>query len=563
MVALGTVAAAGFFLVPGAGKKLLGLTSRTPTGIITHTVQPIRFIINAKDRGLLESQKNDYVYNKVEGQTTILEILAEGSPVKKGDVVVKLDSATLRDNLKNQEITTQQAMASLRNAELTLEVAQIAVEEYKKGLSAQDLKTYESQITLARSTKDRAQDRVKWTREMRKKKYVSESQLTADEQSLMQAQIDLEKAEISFKVFKQFSESRNIKELESDVEKANADQLAKKATHSMESDKEAKLRKQIENCTITAPHDGLIVYANDPNRFGNQNQPQIEEGAAIRESQKIFSLPDIDHMQVNTKVHESQVEKIKPGMRATINVDAFPGKPLEGTVDHVQPLPDQQGMFSSDVKVYTAIVKIDASIPGLRPGLSAEVDIHIGEKDDVLAVPLQSLLSYGGKTYVYVVKSEGGAEKRIVKIGLSNDSMMEILEGVKAGDKVASDPESLMTDAERKEAFGPGAKAGVAWAKGATGKGAAGKGAAGKGAAGKGFRKGAGGFGGMMSPEMKAKIDAMSPAEKAEFRKSFQRGPGGGGPGGFGGGGPGGFGGRGPGGFGGGGPGGGGPGGDN
>ena len=72
-----------------------------------------------------------------------------------------------------------------------------------------------------------------------------------------------------------------------------------------------------------APSDGLVVYANDPTRAFMSNTPQVEEGAQVRERQKIFSLPDISQMQVNTKVHESHINKVKRGMKAKIRVDAY------------------------------------------------------------------------------------------------------------------------------------------------------------------------------------------------------------------------------------------------
>ena len=109
-----------------------------------------------------------------------------------------------------------------------------------------------------------------------------------------------------------YTKGKTIKELESEVEKARSDELAKKATWELEKSKEKKLERQIANCKIMAPADGLVVYANDPNRAFGSNQPQIEEGATVRERQKIFSLPDITRMQVNTKVHESQIDKITP-----------------------------------------------------------------------------------------------------------------------------------------------------------------------------------------------------------------------------------------------------------
>ena len=110
----------------------------------------------------------------------------------------------------------------------------------------------------------------------------------------------------------EYTKDKTIKELESEVEKAHSDELAKQATWELEKAKEAKLEKQIANCKLNAPIDGLVVYANDPSRGFGSNQPQIEEGATVRERQKIISLPDISRMQVNTKVHESQIDKITP-----------------------------------------------------------------------------------------------------------------------------------------------------------------------------------------------------------------------------------------------------------
>src|SRR6202020_487976 len=110
----------------------------------------------------------------------------------------------------------------------------------------------------------------------------------------------------------------------------------------------------------------------------------------VRERQKIFSLPDITRMQVNTKVHESQVDKLANArnMKAKIRVDAFAAEMLDGTVTDVAPLPDSTNFFSSDIKVYTTKVKIDQPLPGLKPGMTAQVEILVDRKTDVLTVPV-------------------------------------------------------------------------------------------------------------------------------------------------------------------------------
>ena len=94
----------------------------------------------------------------------------------------------------------------------------------------------------------------------------------------------------------------------------------------------------------------------------------------------MFSLPDISKMRVNTKVHESMIEKLHPGLRARIKVESFGDKTLLGQVDQGRsPFPTSTGMFSSDVKVYTTHVDDREGLPGLRPGMSAQVEILVKE----------------------------------------------------------------------------------------------------------------------------------------------------------------------------------------
>ena len=101
------------------------------------------------------------VYSNVAGQTTILKVVADGSTVKKGDVVCELDSAALQDQLINQKITIESAKAIYQNARLTREVAEIAVVEYEEGIYKQDLADLDGDIKLAEMEMSLADDELK------------------------------------------------------------------------------------------------------------------------------------------------------------------------------------------------------------------------------------------------------------------------------------------------------------------------------------------------------------------------------------------------------------------
>lgn len=517
--------------VPDVKKRLTGLFPFTQREIISYEVKKAVLPITVVERGNLESAKNQDVINEVEGQTQIIRILPEGTPVKKDEIVAELDSATLRDNLTTQTITTKRSEADFFNAVKTREVAEISVNEYDQGTYPQELQSAQGDLKLAESEKERADDRYKYTQSMLQKQYVSASQEIADRMTLQKAEIQVSNAHKRIEVLEKYSRPKQIKELQANVEKARSDELAKQQTFDLEKSKEDRLRKQIDKCVLKAPSDGIIVYANEQSmmRMGS-NQAMIEEGATVRQNQKIFSLPDIDHMQVNTKVNEAMVDRVKPGQRVRIKVDAFPNQVLTGTVRNVQPLPDPAGWMNSDIKVYTTIVTIDKSIAGLRPGMTAQTEIQVEQLEDVMAVPVQSILAIKDKHYVFVVAPDSSV-RREVKLGKTNDRLIEVKEGLAIGERVALNPSAFLTEAERNELkntpaptaqdFGkaeggaPGASPGLVKAEGAA------KGAGGEGSekAKSARRKGGGGFN--MSPEIQAIFGKIKNAVPQEQMKTL------------------------------------------
>jgi HlyD family secretion protein len=573
LVILGVVAAVVVGVgVPSVKQSVSRLFASSKPDVISVQIKPANLSVIVKEKGNLESSANKDVTCEVEGGTTIIMIKPEGTRVKEGETVAELDSASLKDLLINQRITTQQAEASFKQAKLVREVAEYGVKEYKEGIYKQELATDKGQIALALSDQERAIDRLKWSSDMFKKGYVSKATNIADTLTKQQADFDLEQALMQLDVLEKYTKEKQIKSLESDVEKAKADEYSKQSSYTLEQTKEKKLERQIEKCTLKAPADGIVVYANDPGRMG-QNAIQIEEGAAVRERQKIFSLPDITKMRVNTKVHESMVDRMTPGLRALIRVDAQANEVIKGHVVSVAPMADANQMFASDVKVYTTFVALDGDTSklSLKPGMTAQVEILVKELPNVLSVPVQSILEFKGKDYVFL-KDGDGFRRDEVTLGVSNDQHVEVTKGVKDGDVVAMNPNILLTEDERNEANSLAAKdatkkdfGGESNAKGVLPKGAdSPDGAPGEAKAkakGKGGRGGGGGGNPLMqklSQEDRQKFFSASPEEKiqmlkdvgatdAEIEQMMERmrngggrggrgGPGGGGPGGGGGG---------------------------
>src|SRR5260370_14542469 len=132
---------------------------------------------------------------------------------------------------------------------------------------------------------------------MLKKGFRTKNQTTADELAYQQASIALDEANGMYaRLYKQ-TDSKLLKALEANVRAIQADKLTQDAAFSLEDQRLKRIKKNIENCTVRAPRDGIVVYANQANRWGQVTAP-IDQGVTLRQDQPIFYLPDPKHMRV-------------------------------------------------------------------------------------------------------------------------------------------------------------------------------------------------------------------------------------------------------------------------
>jgi len=225
---------------------------------------------------------------------------------------------------------------------------------------------------------------------------------------------------------------------EAQAMKDNADNA-----YAKEKERFERYTAQKAKCTIRAPQDGMVAYATEEGRWNRS--AVIEEGAFVRERQEILSIPDLTRMQVNMAVHESVLDQVSAGLRATVRVDAFSDRIYNGTVASVAVLPDQGGWLSSDTKVYKTIVTIDEEVTQLKPGMTAVVEIDIEQLENVLTVPIQAIVQRADKNWCYL-QIAGRPERREVTLGKTNDKFVAIQEGLAEGDIVVLNPMSLVQE---------------------------------------------------------------------------------------------------------------------
>jgi HlyD family secretion protein len=438
----------------GAGYRHLSasLGRRRPTGwelLPTATVRRGDLFVSVTASGRIESSEQTSIDCELEsleagvrgqrlyagGASTLIYLIPDGSMVKKGDVLCKLDSSEYEELVRQQEMTVERAKADHLQTELDLAVARMAVQEFRDGLKLSTLKELDGRIALAKSELERASDHRSWTERMLIKGYVSRSQASADAVSERRAAFNLEQAQLSADVFKRYEVPGTMRILENAVLSCEASMRYQDARLERHTNRLKSFKRQVENCTIRAPHDGFLIHANDPRRHR-----YIEEGMAVYQHQTLFYLPDLAKMEVSAMLHESVVDKVKEGMRAKIQIESLPHHTLEGHVTSVARLPLVN--FFSEVTYYVGLIKIDNIPRGLLPGMSAEVKIATDRRSDVLTVPPAAVTVEGGREVCYVAE-EDGLERREVKLGQLTEDRLEVTEGLEEGEHVVLEPASV------------------------------------------------------------------------------------------------------------------------
>ena len=265
-------------------RNKVGRVGDHPTFIVRRG--PLR--ISVVESGTIKAREQVIIKNEVEGKTSILYLIPEGIRVKKGELLVELDASNLMDEKIDQQIRVQnaeaayvgarenlavvenQAQSDVDKAELAYGFAQEDLKKYLEGDYPNELKEARSRITLAKEELTRATEKWEWSKKLSDEKYISQTELNADELTVKQKELDLELSQNNLGLLKNFTHKRMLAQLKSDVKqarmafertgrKAKADVVqakanleAKKAEFERQKDKLKKIEEQTEKTKIYA-----------------------------------------------------------------------------------------------------------------------------------------------------------------------------------------------------------------------------------------------------------------------------------------------------------------------
>ena len=183
------------------------------------------------------------------------------------------------------------------------------------------------------------------------------------------------------------------------------------------------LEAQVAYATIRAPIPGII---------SSISTQEGETVAAGLSSPVFVTIVDLQRLQVDAYVDETDIGRIRVGQKATFTVDAFPDRDFPATVQAIYP----KAVLMDNVVYYDVVLRIDEPLTGqLRPEMTTNVSIALDARKGVLAVPVRAISREQDRSVAYVLQG-GRPVQRTVKVGWKDSQWIEIVSGLQEGDKV-------------------------------------------------------------------------------------------------------------------------------
>ncbi len=433
IVAVAVLASAGT-LIPKA------MSPQDDGPMLTHTIARGDLAVTVTEQGTLESSNNTEIKCKVRGWSLVTWVIEGGTVAEAGDELVRLDTKRIEDAISQQTTTYHTSAATLAQSNAAVANAKIAIPAYLEGSYQTQLKQLERGLTIARTNLDTAQKMLDNTKKMFRRGYVTDLEVEGNAFTVTQAELELEVVKTEIEVLQKYTKEMQMETLNGNLKAAKSKLQADEAGFAMDEARLERAKRELEDCVIRAERSGLVIY---PSAAAWKETPDIAEGVNVRKDQTLVLMPDLSKMQIKVGIHESIVDRIRPGLDARITL---PDQTLEGTVASVSPVTRPAGWWTGNVVKYDTIIELP-SVEGLKPGMSAEVEVILNRYTDVLTVPVAAVVETDTGAFCYV-KTPEGPKRRVLQLGDSNDSFIVLTAGLKEGEAVMLNARALLNEVQ-------------------------------------------------------------------------------------------------------------------
>jgi RND family efflux transporter MFP subunit len=188
-------------------------------------------------------------------------------------------------------------------------------------------------------------------------------------------------------------------------------------------------QRRLSETKIYSPINGVVTA-----RFGQIGNIVASGINNVGGGTTIMTVADLSKIFTLAAIDESDIGRVELGQKVKITADGFPGETFEGIVVQVA----SKGINTANVITFDVKIEvIDENAHQLKPEMTTNIEIIIDKKDNALYIPLEAIARKGKKTTVQVITKEyEKPETRFVKTGMNNGTIIEILKGLKEGEKV-------------------------------------------------------------------------------------------------------------------------------
>lgn len=405
------------------------------TRVQTATVQRGALVATVNAAGNVLSPEEAALSFQTSGRVAKVHVQV-GDAVKKGQVLMELDTTDLELSLKTAKANLASSQANLEqvkaNLQFALRNAQSNLESSKAALEAAKSKNAQNpnQILIAKAQLDKAEvalrqaqsayNQIAWRGDVGMTPQAAELQrATIDYQSAL-ANYQMTLATINDSALKaaQAQYERDVVALEQ--AQRNLDTQLRTAQANVERDQIAleQAQRNIERARIVAPFDGVVSAVN------------FSVGDSAGTTTAVVVV-DLSTLQVKVNIAEIDIAKIKVGQTAQVTLDALIGKTYNATIAAIGPV----ATITQGVVNYPVIAVVDNTDGAIKPGMTANLSIIVDRRDNVLLVPARAVRSQGNQRIVNVLY-KGQTIATPVTIGLTNDQFAEVISGLLEGDQV-------------------------------------------------------------------------------------------------------------------------------
>ncbi len=272
----------------------------------------------------------------------------------------------------------------------------------------------------------------------------TESDVARAEADIAQAKNGLEFAKLSLERKQKGLEGRGVAQIDVDIalNEVKAKTVSLQSAEVMLTGSKVQLgaaQDRLRYTQIDAPMDGIVIQRGiEP---GEVVTPGVQ---ATFEGKALLTVADLSTLIVKADLNQIDVAKVKLGQKVKLTLDALPGKTYEAVITKVAPASSTPK--GGTVEVFPVEATLSKTDGEIKPGMTADVRVHIETKPNVLFLPIEAVVKEAGKAFVTkVTAGEGGKQKTDkveIKTGVRNDRDVELVDGMKEGEKVLIKPAS-------------------------------------------------------------------------------------------------------------------------